>query len=587
MNIATIEVSGTYAMIGRYVTIPAGIVGATVDFRFTDDLWAGLQKTVVFRSSVTRDVLLTGTVAVIPHETVAKPGDTLYVGVYGVDTDNNLAIPTLWTGIGGIRDAADPSGDPGTDPTIPIWAQLQQDVEQLKQNGGIPGPPGEPGPEGEDGEDGGYYTPDVTQLDEDTIQFTFTPSKPDMPAANSVTVELPSGQGSGGNAEDGFSPIAKVEQTSTGAVVSITDKTGTTTATITNGKDGAPGKDGADGQPGKDGNDYVLTPDDKTEIAEMAAGLVDVPESSGNGIHVGPDAPTDENVTVWIDTDEEAEAPSGGGINVTAEVGQTIVVKAVDENGTPTEWEAVDFPEVATPDWNAAEGEPGHVRNRTHYVETVELLNETINLEETETFSTVVPFIGGNTYHVTYNGVNYTCIALDLGDAVAIGNVSAMIGGVDTGEPFIMVTATEDGETFTICMDLHGETEISVKIVGEQITPIPIKFLNNALPYYINVYADSFTQPTSYTCMDTVSNVEAVLKSGRQIAVKYSTQEAISAMYQILNLVLVRPTEDGSGKVLAFMANGNLVGSKTGTNWIYLHPQEDGTYLVDEDLSND
>ena len=93
MNIATIEVSGTYARIGRYVTIPAGIVGATVDFRFTDDLWAGLQKPVVFRSSVTRDVLLDGTVAVIPHETVAKPGDTLYVGVYGVDAEKKSGDP--------------------------------------------------------------------------------------------------------------------------------------------------------------------------------------------------------------------------------------------------------------------------------------------------------------------------------------------------------------------------------------------------------------------------------------------------------------------------------------------------------------
>ena len=35
-------------------------------------------------------------------------------------------------------------------------------------------------------------------------------------------------------------------------------------------------------------------------------------------------------------------------INVTAEVGQTITVKSVDENGKPTEWEAVDFPEGGT-----------------------------------------------------------------------------------------------------------------------------------------------------------------------------------------------------------------------------------------------
>jgi lysophospholipase L1-like esterase len=66
--------------------------------------------------------------------------------------------------------------------------------------------------------------------------------------------------GSGGNAEDGFSPIAKVEQTEAGAVISITDKNGKTTATITNGKDGADGqpgkdgKDGADGAPGEKGD---------------------------------------------------------------------------------------------------------------------------------------------------------------------------------------------------------------------------------------------------------------------------------------------------------------------------------------------
>lgn len=36
----------------------------------------------------------------------------------------------------------------------------------------------------------------------------------------------------------------------------------------------------------------------------------------------------------------------GGGIKVeSATVGQTIKVKAVDENGKPTEWESVDFPE--------------------------------------------------------------------------------------------------------------------------------------------------------------------------------------------------------------------------------------------------
>ena len=50
------------------------------------------------------------------------------------------------------------------------------------------------------------------------------------------------------------------------------------------GQAGQPGKDGAAGQPGKDGQDYVLTPADKEEIAELAAELVDVPDSGGSTV---------------------------------------------------------------------------------------------------------------------------------------------------------------------------------------------------------------------------------------------------------------------------------------------------------------
>ena len=53
--------------------------------------------------------------------------------------------------------------------------------------------------------------------------------------------------------EDGFSPIATVTQTATGATISITDKNGTTTATVTNGKDGAKGDKGDKGDTGATG----------------------------------------------------------------------------------------------------------------------------------------------------------------------------------------------------------------------------------------------------------------------------------------------------------------------------------------------
>lgn len=71
---------------------------------------------------------------------------------------------------------------------------------------------------------------------------------------------------SGSSVEDGFSPTATVTQTDSGAVISITDKNGETTATITNGQKGDPG------------DDYILTDADKAEIAELTAGLVEIPD---------------------------------------------------------------------------------------------------------------------------------------------------------------------------------------------------------------------------------------------------------------------------------------------------------------------
>ena len=55
------------------------------------------------------------------------------------------------------------------------------------------------GGSGVDGEDGGYYTPGVTQPTTDTMQISFAPSKPDMPAVNTVTVNLPVSENSGQN----------------------------------------------------------------------------------------------------------------------------------------------------------------------------------------------------------------------------------------------------------------------------------------------------------------------------------------------------------------------------------------------------
>lgn len=108
------------------------MIGAQVQIDYNDKIWGSLHKTVVFRGVVTKDVITDAEVVTIPAEVVAKYGVVLRVGVYGVDADGNLAIPTVWADLGIVRDAANPSGDTTIDSSLPVWAQIQAMIGNLE-----------------------------------------------------------------------------------------------------------------------------------------------------------------------------------------------------------------------------------------------------------------------------------------------------------------------------------------------------------------------------------------------------------------------------------------------------------------------
>ena len=114
--------------------LTAGMAKAvTVEFVFSDD-WDGMTKTAVFSAGrTTVDVLESewdGNKVVVPHEILADAGPIARVGVYGANADG-LILPTVWVTLGKVMPAAEPSGDPGADPTLPIWAQLQNQIGDL------------------------------------------------------------------------------------------------------------------------------------------------------------------------------------------------------------------------------------------------------------------------------------------------------------------------------------------------------------------------------------------------------------------------------------------------------------------------
>ena len=58
MIVSKIQVSGAIAHTLYKKVIPAGIIGAQVEFEYAEDIWKGLHKTVVFRGPVTKDVVI-------------------------------------------------------------------------------------------------------------------------------------------------------------------------------------------------------------------------------------------------------------------------------------------------------------------------------------------------------------------------------------------------------------------------------------------------------------------------------------------------------------------------------------------------
>lgn len=322
---ATVQVNGE---------LTSGMVGVPVRFAFDSD-WDGLNIVVVFDGSGRRISvpLLTGYQGVLPWEVIAKANTRLHIGAEGRKSDGSIVIPTVWANAGYIREGAAATDDEGNPPTPGIYDQIMAAIEAGK----LQGKPGEDGvsptvsvTEIEGGHrvtitdangtqvfdvmDGSGFDikiaddldtkdPNIAlsanmgtvlreKIDTDllTVQKelqaeinqrvkTVNGITPDE--NGNVVVEIPEG-GSGGSGEpgaDGFSPVANVTQTASGAVISITDKSGTTTASVVNGKDGkdgytpvkgvdyfdgAPGADGYtpvkgkdyfDGQPGKDGSD--------------------------------------------------------------------------------------------------------------------------------------------------------------------------------------------------------------------------------------------------------------------------------------------------------------------------------------------
>lgn len=201
-----------------------------------------------------------------------------------------------------------------------------------------------------------------------------------------------------------------------------------------------------------------------------------------NTVVAQPEPPENTNV-LWFDTDDNSEdEPESGG--------------------------------SAPADWNAAEGEPGHVLNRTHYDYIAKVVEEiTINASSQDTtFTAASPIVIGETYSIHWGDKIYVCEAVDgavMGPEGAgfplLGNYGNLIGGTNTGEPFVITVMGTNGmvigfgEDIEITFSIDGKT---TKKISEKYLPAFVK--SCIVP--VNSLEDNITKIT----LDTTELAEAI-----------------------------------------------------------------------------
>ena len=255
----------------------------------------------------------------------------------------------------------------------------------------------------------------------------------------------------------------------------------------------------------------------------------------------------------------------------TATPGKTIKVKTV-QNGKPTEWEVANIYEKPTsgipksdleqsvqtslakadtsisydsqtltdaqkqqarqnigagqPDWNQNDStQPDYVKNRPFYtgnpVETVLVEESTVSFsfsedpsgymaELTSTFEATV----GETYKVYWDGAAYECTCVNVNNMPAIGNLSIVGGGSDTGEPFVM--AVNNGQGITIVTaDTSASHTFSISGFTQEVVKIDAKYLPNTVATKSEVEA---AQNTANAAQNTAKNAQTTAKNAQTTA---------------------------------------------------------------------
>ena len=201
---------------------------------------------------------------------------------------------------------------------------------------------------------------------------------------------------------------------------------------------------------------------------------------------------------------ERCTGGSGGNANidVTAEVGQTIVVKAVDENGKPTAWESADYQE------------------RTHWTFpggglVLDGQTVTFGSDGMGAISGTLDIEAGKTYVVIWDGEEYICdckTGYYSGVAVVYLGNPVFLGLDNNGLPFVIGKVLANGYTMAAC--LQPNTTHSVGILSATVNKIPERYMGDN-EFVLHFEGDASTKG-NLTVKETAQEIFTAIASGKK-----------------------------------------------------------------------
>lgn len=178
--------------------------------------------------------------------------------------------------------------------------------------------------------------------------------------------------------------------------------------------------------------------------------------------------------------DKGDPGPAGAGVPDGGTAGQLL---SKTESGTA--W--IDPPQSGVqPDWNQNDSTAAdYVKNRPFYtgnpVETVLIEERTVAfVDGSGGFQSTFEATAGETYKVSLDGTVYECTCVNFNNLLAIGNLSIMGAGSDTGEPFCIFVSNGQGIEI-ITADASASHTLSISGFAQEVVKIDEKYLPDTI----------------------------------------------------------------------------------------------------------